>query len=80
MELLSLTGVSAESKIRLLEALNYKSDGQFIFDAAGNKVLDKYLEEPVKLENMLIMPGSTIILDNNPLSVASYLEEYGDVF
>ena len=45
-----------------------------------NKIIDKYIEEPVRLDNMIIFPGSTIILDDNPLSIISYLEEYGDVF
>ena len=46
-----------------------------VYDAEGNKVLDKYIEIPVKLDNMAIFPGSTIILDNNELSISLYLEE-----
>lgn len=29
---------------------------------------------------MLILPGSLVILDDNPLSIAEYIEEHGDRF
>lgn len=68
-----------DCKILLLKELGFKSDGTFIFDKKDEQVLDKYTNEPVKITNMAILPGSTIILDDNPLSIASFLEEYGDV-
>lgn len=79
MDFISLKDVSTESKVRLLEALGYKSDGTFVLNADKSKHKDKYTDEPVKVNNMAILPGSTIILDDNPVSIASYLEEYGDV-
>ena len=79
MELVSLKGVSTESKINLLKELGYSSDGKFVLDLEGSKILDKYLEIPVEVENMVILPGSVIILDNNELSISKYLEESGDV-
>jgi len=63
-----------------LEKLGYKSDGEFVLNLDGKKVIDKYLEIPVKLNNMVILPGSTLILDDNELSISSYIEEFGDVF
>lgn len=80
MELISLKEVSLNSKIALLRELGYNSDGKFIFDASGNKVLDRYLEIPVEIDNMAIFPGSTVILDNNELSISKFIEEFGDVF
>ncbi|MBS3157313.1 hypothetical protein J4442_04060 [Candidatus Woesearchaeota archaeon] len=80
MEQISLKKLSKESKIALLNGLGYESDGNFVLDKSQNKIIDKYIEEPVRLDNMIIFPGSTIILDDNPLSIISYLEEYGDVF
>ena len=79
MELVSLKNVSKASKVALLKELGYGSDGVFVIDSKGKKVLDPYIDEPVFLDRMLIFPGSTLILDNNALSIISYLEEHGDV-
>jgi len=79
MELISLKNISIDSKIQLLKEIGYDSDGEFVIDSKGKKVLDKYIEIPIKIENMVIFPGSTIILDNNELSISKYIEEFGDV-
>ena len=78
-ELISLKNVSTDSKIALLRELNYDSDGTYVLNSDGTLHEDKYTGDPIPLDNMLILPGSAVILDNNPLSVSSYLEEYGDV-
>lgn len=78
MEIVSLKEVSLNSKITLLQKLGYTSDGEFVLDSHGTKILDRYIEIPVKINNMAIFPGSTIILDDNELSIASYLEEFGE--
>ena len=80
VELISLKDVSIDSKIELLRELGYESDGEFVLDSKGQKVLDIYLDLPVRINNMIILPGSTIILDDNELSVSRYMEEFGDVF
>lgn len=80
IELVSLKNISLKSKILLVEQLGYASNGEFIFDGQGNKVIDRYVEIPVRLDNMVILPGSTIILDDNELSISSYIEEFGNVF
>ena len=80
MEFVSLKNVPKESKVLLLKELGYTSDGEFVLDEKGKKVLDRYLEIPVKLDNMVIMPGSLIILDDNEVSLSSYIEEFGNVF
>ena len=79
MELVPLRDVSHESKILLLKEFGYNPDDEFVLDSEGNKVLDRYLETPVKIDNMVILPGSEIILDDNELSISKYLEEFGDV-
>ena len=79
MELISLKNISKESKISLLKELGYNSDGEFVLNSQGERVLDRYIEIEVKIDNMVILPGSTIILDDNELSISSYLEEFGDV-
>ena len=79
VELISMKDMPNELKIELLRKLGYDSDGTFVLDKNGEKILDKYIEEPVRIDNMAIFPGSEIILDNNPLSISSFLEEFGDV-
>lgn len=79
MEVISLKEVSVNSKIALLRELGFESDGVYVLDFEGNKVVDKYIDLPVRVENMAILPGSTVILDDNELSISLYLEEYGDV-
>jgi len=78
MELISLKNVSMNSKLLLLKELGYSSDGEFVLSANGEKAIDKYAEIPVRVSNMVILPGSTVILDNNEFSIASYLEEFGE--
>ncbi len=80
MELMSLKNVSVNSRIALLKELGFNSDGDYVLDSDGKKVLDKYIDVPVKISNMVIFPGSTIILDDNELSLSLYLEEFGDDF
>jgi hypothetical protein len=78
-ELIQLKNVDYDSKILLLKELGYSSDGKNIYYKNGKKVVDKYIEQPVQIDNMLILPGSTIILDDNPLSIALYMEENSGV-
>jgi len=78
-EILSIKDMPLDCKSLLLQELGYSSDGTFVLDKTGERVLDKYTDEPVRIDNMAILPGSTIIIDNNPLSISSFLEEYGDV-
>ena len=79
VELVSIKEMSTELKQRLLKELGYDSDGTYVLDSEGEKVLDRYTKEPIVISNMAILPGSSIILDNNPLSISSFLEEFGDV-
>ncbi|MBU2053068.1 MAG: hypothetical protein KJ721_02380 [Nanoarchaeota archaeon] len=80
MESISLKQVSENSKILLLKALGYGSDGEFVLDSKGTKLLDRYLELPIRINNMVILPGSEVILDDNELSIMKYMEEFGDDF
>jgi len=76
-ELISLKNMPRNVKIELLKRLGYDSDGVFVLKD-GERHLDRYIKEPVRIDNMLILPGSAIIIDNNPLSISSYLEEFED--
>lgn len=66
-------------KIMLLKELGYNSDGRFVLDKKGEKLSDRYTHELITIDNMAIFPGSIIVLDNNSLSISSFLEEFGDV-
>ena len=73
-----MRNVPEEAKVELLRMLGYDSDGTWVLDSAGARVLDRYSKQPVRLNHMIIMPGSTIILEDSDLSVAQYFEEFGD--
>jgi len=78
-KLISIKEMPHEVKVALLKELGYDSDGIFVTEKNGQRVVDRYIEEEVRIDNMFLYPGSTIILDNNPLSITSFLEDYGDV-
>lgn len=80
METISLKEVSVNSKTALLKGLGFDSDGEYVLDSEGNKVIDKYIDIPIRIDNMVILPGSTIILDDNEISIMKYMEESGDDF
>ncbi len=80
MELVSLKEVSLNTKLALLKELGFDSDEDYVFDLEGKIVVDRYIGVPVRVNNMVIFPGSAIILDDNELSISSYFEEFGDVF
>jgi hypothetical protein len=77
-EILSIKDMPDDYRILLLQELGFKSDGTYVLDKRGEIVLDKYTKEPVRISNMAILPGSTIIIDDNPLSITAFLEEHGD--
>lgn len=79
LEKVSIAKLSIQERILLLRELGYDSDGNFVLNEKGEVVIDKYIDQPVKVNNMVILEGSTLILDNNPLSIASYLEDHPDV-
>ena len=77
MKLVSIKSMPKEAKIRLLKGLGYDSDGEFVLNSKGERVKDRYIEDlDVTLSNMIIFPGSAIFIDDNPLSVAAYLNEF----
>jgi hypothetical protein len=78
MEQLSLRDAPAEFKVALLRELGYGTDGTWILDPDGQKHLDTYADKPVRLDRMIILPGSALVLDDNPLSIASYFEDHPD--
>ena len=78
MNIESLKGYSKEMKVLLLRVLDYDSDGTYVINKRGERILDRYSHEAVRLDNMAILPSKkgAIIIDCNPLSFCSYLEEF----
>lgn len=72
-----MRNVSKESKIHLLRELGYDTDGAYVLKD-GKPVVDETVNERVTLENMLILPGTTVVIVDNPLSIAAYFEDHGD--
>ncbi len=77
LEVISLRTVSARSKIALLRELGYDTDGRRVLKD-GVPVVDEVAGEEVTLENMAILPGSTVVMVDDPISIAAYFEEHGD--
>ncbi len=79
LELIAIKNAPKEFKVALLKELGYEVDKDAIHVIQdGKPVVDKYVHKEVRVGNVAIMPGSTIVLDDNPVSIASYFEEYGD--
>jgi len=78
IDIISLANVSKRSQIALLRKLGYNSDGVYVTLKDGERLLDKYTLEPVRIDNMMILPTpqGPIILSNEIFSLMSYLEEY----
>jgi regulator of RNase E activity RraA len=77
LELISLKEAPREFKVALLKGLGYGVDKEgFVVDSQAKRVIDQYSDKQVRVENMAIFPGSTIIMDDNLLSIASYIQEH----
>lgn len=79
MQLVSLRYMPANLKPILLKELGLGMDEHGYVTRDGGVVRDKYTNQIVTAEDMMILPGSTVVLDDNPLSIALYIQEYGDL-
>lgn len=79
MQIVSVKDMPSDLKSLLLKELGLGVDENGYITRDGKQVLDRYIDQPVRVENMAIFPGSTVVLDDNALSIASYIEEYGEV-
>lgn len=80
LETVSLKDFVTEERILILKQLGYETDGKHVLNEKKEILMDEYSDCPVTIENMLLLPGSLKIIDNNPLSIASYLEDHPDAF
>lgn len=79
VETVKWADVPRDVQVQVVEELGYTVRDGVIHDSAGEPVLDRYTRMPVRLDNLLVVWGSTLLLDNNPISIASYFEEYGEI-
>ena len=77
--LVPIRNAPREFKEALVREMGYRIDGKQILLPNGDKYIDPYANVPVSIDNMIILPGSTIILDDNALSIAAYIDEHADV-
>ena len=77
MERFSLKNLTPNEQIELLKEFNYNEKEGYVIGQDGKIIQDRYTHEDVKFDNMIIVPGSALVLDDNPFSIASYMEEYG---
>jgi hypothetical protein len=78
LEVVELRTMTRHDKALLVKELGYASDGTKVLRADQTPYLDPYTNDPVTLDNMAILPGSIVILDNNPVSLACYIAEHED--
>lgn len=78
-EILSLKQLSASQREALLRELDFKTRGGLVYKANDEPLLDRYTLKHVRVDNLAIVPGSVIVLDDNPYSIASYLSEFEDL-
>ncbi len=79
---LSLKDAPKEFRVALLKELGYTVEGNRILSSDGTKYVDPCSGVEVSPENMVILPGRSppVILDDSPLSLAWYFDQYGDIF
>ena len=66
------------AKLVLLKALDYEVDRQgYVVDSKNkSRVICKYSKKPVLFKDASILPGSTIIINSDPLTISEYIGEY----
>lgn len=78
MELIEWDMVPDDLREALLAELGYTLEGDQILDDQGIPVRDPYTGEELGISNLAVLPGASppVLLDNNMVSLACYLEDY----
>ncbi len=79
MEVVKWEKIPEEIRLALLKALGYEVEEGRVLEE-GEPKLDPYVDKQLTLENLAILPGFSppVLLDNNSVSLACYLEDYGE--
>ncbi len=79
-ESISLDDVPQDVVDALLTELGYHVDRGLVFYEDDEPYIDPYVGVQVRSDNVMVLPGSTVVLDANPVSAAGYIQDYGDPF
>lgn len=79
MELATWDDIPDEVQLSLLDQLGYSVEDDRILDENGEPATDPYTGDELRFSNLAILPGNSppVLLDNNPVSLACYMEDYG---
>ena len=75
-ELQTLEGLTHQDRVNLLQLMGYSSDGRRVLTADGSVYRDPFTNEEVLVERMAVLPGSWVVIDYNPVSIAGYRFRY----
>jgi hypothetical protein len=82
MEIVSLKEVSQEQKVRLLDELGYGLDADgihVVHKGTADRAIDPYAKLEIRMDHMMVLPGSALLIDDNEFSLMAYLEDKGDI-
>ncbi|MCI4343478.1 MAG: hypothetical protein L3J92_05120 [Thermoplasmata archaeon] len=82
MDVVSLQGLPTEFKVALLDKLGYTLDSDrvhVLHKDTRERVQDPYAKLEIRVDHMMVLPGSAILIDDNEFSLISYLEDKGDI-
>lgn len=79
MQVAKWEDIPEDVRLALLEELGYQVEDGIVLEG-GEPKHDPYVDKALTLENLAILPGNSppILLDNNPVSLACYMEDYGE--
>lgn len=79
MQVVEWHEIPDEVRLALLEELGYQVEDGIVLED-GEPKQDPYVDKELTLENLAILPGNwpPVLLDNNPVSLAWYMEDYGE--
>ena len=80
MQVVNLREAPPEFRLELVRELGYSvaEDGVHLIKDR-KQASDPYTNVPLRIDNLAVLPGSVVLLDNDPVGIALYLEEHGEV-
>ncbi|MDO8634573.1 MAG: hypothetical protein Q7K34_04750 [archaeon] len=71
--------INEQNKQVILEIFNLSVDKEnYILDENKTRIVCRYSKEPIKLENLAIMPGSEIKINNYSYCISEYINEFSN--